>query len=217
MLKRVLGVSVLGVGVFALQGDVEAHLAGTVYKPTYKHVSSYDCIGTFAQVPNLDAHPALFECEAVVSAFDVLCANPEGKITRGNSGPRTVTQVAEDMFTNADITDKRRGKAQKTLRLPDDVLTAGDQVCKDRNRNWSAVDEMVLSVDVRLKTFDCNNEDCSNRAQAFEALLTCTVPPGFDIVANPLPGTPENPIGTDYDCTLLEEAHCDRGDACPIP
>ena len=121
------------------------------------------------------------------------------------------------MFTNDDITDKKRGKARKTLRLPDAVLTAGDLVCKDRNHSWFAVKEMVRAVQVRLKTFDCLNEDCSEREQAFEALLNCTVPPGFDIVANPLPGTPENPIGTDYDCTLLQEAHCDHGDACPIP
>jgi hypothetical protein len=76
---------------------------------------------------------------------------------------------------------------------------------------------MVLTVDVRIKTFDCPDEDCSNRVQAFEALLRCTVPPGFDILENPLPGTPENPIDTDYDCTLLQEAHCDKGDTCPIP
>ena len=91
MFKRVLMVFILAVGVLALRsGDVDAHLAGTVYKPTYKHISSYDCIGTFAQVPNLDQHRAGFKCDALVLEFEVLCANPTGKTNFGNSGPRLV-------------------------------------------------------------------------------------------------------------------------------
>jgi len=213
MFKRAVVVSVLGVGMVALQGDVEAHLAGTVYKPTYRHVSSYDCTGTFAQVPNLTANPALFECTAVVSEFEVMCANPEGMLTRGNSGPRIVTQVAEGMFSVDDLTDKKRGKARKTLMLPDNVLEAGDQVCKDRNRNWFAVDELVRAVTVTLRTFDCVDDACAETEQAFEAKLQCTVPVQFSLPNN----APPSGVPTDYDCVLIAEAHCDHGDVCPIP
>lgn len=218
MLKRAVMIGVIGVSLALMRGDdAEAHLAGTVYKPTYRHISSYDCTGTFGQVPSLDQHRALFECVALVHEFQVLCQNPQGKVVTPGvpSGPRTV-QIAEDFFTEADLTDKTKGKAIKTLALPDSVLAAGDAICRQRNRNWRAVDELVLTADVTLKTFNCLDDLdplCAVRAQAFEALLRCTVPEGFSLPNNPPPGggTP-----TEYNCTLIREEHCDQGGACPI-
>ena len=223
-MKRILMIGVIGVSFALMRGDdTEAHLAGTVYKPSYRHISSYDCTGTFGQVPSLDQHAALFECTAVVHAFQVTCKNPKGKIVTPGipSGPRTVTQTAASLFTEDDLTDKVRGRATKTLLLPDTVLDAGDAICRARNRNWTAADELVLSADVWLRTFDCpdpvGDPTCALRVQAFEALLRCTVPPQYSLPDNPPPGTPGTPVPTDYDCTLLAEAHCDRGDTCPIP
>ena len=219
MFKRVLMIGVLAVGLFAMRGsEAKAHLAGTQFVPTYRHISSYDCTGTFGQVPNLEQHPAFFECSAVVRAFEVVCKNPKGKIVTPGipSGPRTVTQFAEDFITEDDqsLEDKTRGRAKKTLTLPDTVLQAGNAICADRNRNWTAAAELVLAADVWLRTFDCTDPDdetCADRVRASEALLHCTLPAGYSILPNNLPATP-----LDYDCTLLAERHCDQGDACPI-
>jgi hypothetical protein len=224
MFKRILMVFILAVGVLALRsGEVDAHLAGTVYKPTYRHISSYDCTGTFAQVPSLTQHPALFECVAVVHAFQVICQNPQGKITTPGlpSGPLTVTQFAESLFTEADLTDKTKGKAKKTLMLPDTVLAAGDAFCKERNRNWRAADELVLSADVTIRSFDCADPldpTCADRIPAFEALLRCSVPLCPNGQPCSIPNNPP-PTGTpwDYNCALLAEAHCDQDGGCPIP
>jgi hypothetical protein len=219
MLKRVMMIGVLAVGLFAMRAsDAKAHLAGTQFVPTYRHIASYDCTGTFGQVPNLDQHPALFECVAVVTSFQVVCQNPQGKIVTPGipSGPITVTQFASSFITTQDL-DKERGRVTETIGLPDTVLDAGDAICRERNRRWTAADELVLAADVTLRTYDCLDDTCSvpnGRVQAYEALLHCTVPPQFSLPDNPPPGggTPTN-----YDCTVLEEAHCDKGDICPIP
>jgi hypothetical protein len=219
MLKRVLIFAVVAVGLFSMRSsDAKAHLAGTVYKPTYRHIASYDCTGTFAQVPSLDQHAAGFECVAVVQSFQVVCQNPQGRIVAGiPSAGMTVTQFASSLFTLADLTDKEKGKAKKTLPLPNTVLDAGNALCAERNRNWTAADELVLTVDVWLRTFDCGNETCSVKEPASESKLHCTVPPQYSLPDNPPPGTPQTPIPTDYDCTVVAESHCDQGDPCPIP
>jgi hypothetical protein len=138
-MKRFLVIGVIGVSFALMRGDdANAHLAGTVYKPTYRHISSYDCTGTFGQVPSLEQHAALFECSALVHAFQVTCKNPKGKVVTPGipSGPRTVTQFAQDFITEDDLTDKTKGKATKTLPLPNTVLEAGNAICRARNRNW---------------------------------------------------------------------------------
>lgn len=220
MFKRVVTIGVLAVGMFGMRGsEAKAHLAGTTFIPTYRHIASYDCTGTFGQVPSLVQHPALFECVAVVRAFQVVCQNPQGSIVTPGipSGPITVTQFASSQITEADLTDKKKGKATKTLALPDTVLEAGDTICSKRNRNWTAADELVLIADVTLRTFDCADESCSVTVPAYEALLHCTVPPQYSLPDNPPPGTPQMPVPTPYDCTVVQEAHCDKGDTCPIP
>lgn len=221
MLKRVLLAFMLVVGLIAMQGDVRAHLAGTVYSPTYRHISSYDCTGTFAQVPSLTQHPASFECAAVVREYELACANPQGKVNAGRSGPVSVLQVASSLLTEADITDKIKGKASKTILLPDTVLAAANALCKARNRNWSAADELVTSVDVWIRSYDCLDSSCSVKDQAFESLLHCTRPvcpngQPCSIPDNPPPGVPGAPVPTEYPCTLIAESHCDAGDPCPI-
>ena len=220
MYKRVLMIGVLAVGLFAMRGsEAKAHLAGTQFVPTYRHISSYDCTGTFGQVPNLDQHPALFECVALVRAFQVVCQNPQGKIVTPGipSGPRTVVQSASAMITEDEL-EKEKGRVTETVPLPDTVLTAGDAMCRERNKKWTAADELVLVADVTLKTWDCEDVGCANAEQAYEALLRCTVPPQFSLPDNPPPplGAPGNP--TNYDCTLRAEAHCDQDpQSCPLP
>jgi len=223
MLKRVLAFSIVGAGLAILLpvSDAPAHLSG--YKKldgSWRHISSYDCTGAFAKVPSLDQHPALFQCQAVVDSFDFLCANPEGKLTgpdgyvRGNSGPRTVELFAQDVVNEENLTEKVKGAAIKTLLMPDAVLEAATEECSNRNKTWFASDELILSVKVRLKTYSCLDDACTETEQASEQLLDCLLPPEYDIVDNPPPGggTP-----TPYDCYLIEEAHCDKGDTCPIP
>jgi len=225
MLKKILMIGAIGVGVALMRGDVvKAHLAGTVYSPTYRHIASYDCTGTFGQVPNLEQHPALFECAAVVHAFEVVCQNPKGKIVTPGipSGPRTVTQLGQTLLTDEDqsLEDKEKGRVSKTLKLPDSVLEVGNAICAARNRNWTAADELVQVADVWLRTYECPDPaldpTCAARVQASESYLRCTVPPQYSLPDNPPPGTPLDPIPTAYDCTLLAESHCDKGEPCPI-
>jgi len=218
MFKRVLMVFILAFGVLALRsGEVDAHLAGTVYNPTYRHIASYDCTGTFAQIPSLTQHPALFECDVEVHEFQVVCANPEGKIvTPGIPSDVRVGQFASGLITQS-LKEKKKGKATTTVLLPDTVKDAGDVICSERNHNWIAGDELVLSADVTLRTYDCPGGDCDQKVQAFEALLHCTVP---DCPNDQPCSLPDNPppqgIPWDYDCDVLAEAHCDEGDFCPI-
>jgi hypothetical protein len=214
MLKRVALIGVLAVALFTMRGsEARAHLAGYTYSPTYRHIASYDCTGNFAQIPNLDQHPALFECFATVRAFQVVCQNPQKKIVTPGipSGPRTVVQSASTFISATDL-EKERGRVTETVLLPETVLTAGDAMCRERNRKWTAADELVQVVDVELRTFDCGDDiNCVNAQQAFGALLRCTVPPQYSLPDNPPPG---GGVPTPYDCTLLAEGHCDDGEDC---
>jgi hypothetical protein len=221
MLKRILVIGVIGVSFAVMRGDdAEAHLAGTVYVPTYRHISSYDCTGTFAQVPGLKQHPALFACSTVVHAFQVTCKNPQGRIVNPGTPGGPITQFAQNFLLEEGqtIEDKEKGTATLTLPLPDTVRDAADVICKERNRNFSVADELVLAVDVWLRSYDCpdlvGDPTCAGRVQASESYLRCTVPPQFSLPNNPPPG---GGVATNYDCTLLGEAHCDQGSACPIP
>ena len=56
MSKKVLiGLLLIG-GLIAIHGvDVDAHLAGTLFDPTYRHIASYDCTAHLHEVPNPDA------------------------------------------------------------------------------------------------------------------------------------------------------------------
>jgi hypothetical protein len=173
-------------------------------------------LGHFYQIPSPKNHPATFQCIAVVKELQVTCENPQGnRVTPGvPSGPYTlIGQVAFD--DNDVIAEKTKGRADKAIRFGDDgspLLNA----CAERNRNWRTVDELILSVEVTLKTFDCPDESCTNLTpadQAYEAKLNCTVPEGFSLPDNPPPG---NGTETDYNCTLIAEEHCDRTGACPI-
>lgn len=218
MFKRVLMVFILGASIVAMRGsNAEAHLAGYTYSPTFRHIASYDCLGHFYQIPNPVQHPALFECIAVVQEFQVLCANPQGKVTTPGVSSGPITLMGQDLFTEADvIAEKTKGRADKSIRFADENSPLlNDRFCAERNRNWKAVDELILSVDLTLKTFECADESCVTRGeQAYEARLHCTVPSQYSLPDNPPPG---GGIPTDYNCGDPIEAHCDQGDVCPIP
>jgi hypothetical protein len=221
MFKRVLIALLLIVGLIAIRSvDVDAHLAGYVYDPTMRHIASYDCTGNFKQVSNLDIHTAAFQCVAIATQYEILCQNPQQKITFGNSGPRTVTLSAQTLLTEADITDKVRGRASSTVFFTGaEILTDADQLCKARNKNWTAVKEFVTQWDVFIRSFDCPDmsESCNvgepGVVMAFQALVHCDRPINPN---NGLPYTldpkaknapPGGGIPTNYPCEMVNETH----------
>jgi hypothetical protein len=221
MFKRVLIGLLLIVGLIAINRiDVDAHLAGYVYDPTIRHIASYDCTGNFQQVKNLDIHTAAFQCVAIATQYEILCANPQGKITFGNSGPRTVTLSEQTLLTEADITDKVKGNASSTVFFTGiEILQDADQLCKARNPNWSAVKEFVTQWDVFIRTFECPDmrESCNvgdpGAVMAFQALVHCDRPINpnngqpytLDPKAKNAP--PGGGIPTNYPCNLVSETH----------
>jgi len=216
MVKRVLMVFIVVASMVALQGsDVSAHLAGYTYSPTFRHVASYDCLGHFFQIPNPEQHPAAFQCKAVVQELQVICENPKGKrVTPGTpSGPYTL--IGQAPFNEQDAIDEKiKGRADKTIHFgdPSSVLFTA---CSQRNRNWITVDELILSVDVTLTTFDCVDEACETLGPpAFQSKHHCTIPPGFSLPDNPPPGPGEEGNPTEYDCVVTSEEHCDKTGGC---
>jgi hypothetical protein len=222
MLKKVLLTLILIVGVVAiLRVKVDAHLEGYVYTPTIRHVSSYDCTVNIEQVRSLDQHPALFRCEAIITSFEVLCRNPNGKVTFGNNIHEAVLVIGESELNEGNITDREGSKATATVLVDDtDLLAAATQACKDRNRNWTLADEFVKEWDVYLRTYDLVDGDA---IPAWAGRVHCTVPVNpangqpytLDLRKNnPPPGSEGNPIPTNYSCALVTEQHCDGIELC---
>jgi len=222
MLKKVLVTLVLTVGVIAiLRVKVDAHLEGYVYTPTIRHIASYDCTVNIEQVRNLEQHQALFRCEAIATSFEVLCRNPNGRVTFGNNIQETVLVIGESELGEGNITDRDGSKATATVPVDDtDLLAAANQACKDRNRNWTLADEFVKEWDVYLRTYDLVDGDA---IPAWAGLVHCTTPvnPANGLaytldprVGNPPPGTPQNPVPTNYSCALVTEQHCDGIEPC---
>ena len=233
MLKKVLLPLILIVGGIAISRvDVDAHLQGYVYTPTIRHVSSYDCTLNAEHVGNLDQHPALFRCEAIATSFEVLCRNPNGRVTFGNN-IQAIVLPGESELGEGNITDRTAGnKATAVVDVDDtDLLAQANSACADRNRNWTLFDEFVKEWDVYLRTYDLecpgNEPGCSLPRTAWAAQVRCTVPvnPANNLpytldprVKNPPPGTPQNPVPTNYSCALVAEMHCDGIEPClPSP
>jgi hypothetical protein len=263
-----LAAAALAASLVAVPGAAHAHLAGTVYYPVYRHIASYDCTGIFKDVPDLSETPAMFECDATVTDYDVLCQDVCGKTKRLNESNQCIEQSASDLLTTEDTNDacnaedafaqdaangscvevchvppgnpsnahticvgapavkahlKNHGDSlgacepdqclvSKTIKLSQTVLEAAEDVCSDLGNKWSLKRELVKSAQVRLKSYECTDESCDGRRQAYEAVLNCTLPVKYDIVKN----MPVDGVGTPYDCVVVAEAHCDVGDACPI-
>jgi hypothetical protein len=221
MFKRLIVASLLMLGIIAVNRvDVDAHLAGYIYDGTWQHIASYNCVGSFKQVPQ--KAPALFECVGVISELQYVCANSQGVETEGNNVRTDITVLAGTSFGALDI--KQNGTATATVKMPQTALEFADLQCKTRNRLWHATRELVLKVDVSLKTFDlvcANKGPCTNptvKVAASESWVHCGRPFDangnfFDLVTNPPPG---NGVATPYPCFVVQEVHCDKESGCPI-
>ena len=120
MFKRALTIGLLGVSLVTLLGtSAEAHYQGYI---AGVHVSSIECILGIQSVPNPDTHPAAVQCEVTVAAqsAEILCLNPNSREVRSGRLTRRVALLGEKPIDQNDITDKRRGKAEVTVTVPDD-------------------------------------------------------------------------------------------------
>lgn len=219
MVRKVLVTLILIVGVIAiLRVRVDAHLAGYIYDGTWRHVASYNCSVTYKQVPN---SPALFECQAYVTDIQYICKNPQGVETFGNNIRTDIVLLGG---TSSNALNKQGGTATATVRMPETVKEFADLQCQLRNRNWHVSRELVLKVDVSVKSFDlvCATKGCTNptvKVPASEAWVHCDRPFDvngtlYDLVSYPPPG---NGVETPYPCFVVQEAHCDKvAGACPI-
>ena len=220
MLKKVLLPLILIVGGIAINRvDVDAHLAGYIYDGTWRHVASYNCVGNFKQVPANSV--SLMECRGFISEIQFICINPQGVETAGNNIRADFVVLGGTSFT---ALDKANGTATATVRMPQTAREFAELQCQARNRLWHVSRELVLKVDVSLKTFDlvcANKGPCTNptvRVAASEAWVHCDRPFDsngtlYDLVANPPPG---NGVETPYPCFVVQEVHCDKVAGCPI-
>ena len=229
MLKKVLVTLILTVGVIAiLRVKVDAHLEGYIYTPTIRHIASYDCTLNAENAGNVNQHPALFRCDAIATSFEVLCRNPNGRVTFGNN-IQAILLPGESEVGEGNITDRTAGnKVTAVVDVDDtDLLAAADSFCSDRNRNWTLADEFVKVWEVFLRTYDlecpANEPGCSLPRPAWAGQVHCEAPvnPANNLtytldprVGNPPPGTTQNPVPTNYSCALVTEQHCDGIEPC---
>ena len=201
-LARAAIVGLLGVGLgTALGPDAQAHLAGT-YKigGTWVHISSFSCINDIGGVPNPDTKPSLFQCTATATKILVLCYNPNGHDVRPGEAATKTTIVVQDLITNDDITDKKKGLAHKELTFQDsDFVTS--QVCV--NPNWIPAQVIVIELTGQMDVFECTSggiDPCATKVQTYIEQKECMLPPQYNFDNPP-------PSGTAYDCVLLLRQH----------
>lgn len=197
MFKRVVMIVVVSVGLIPLSGrDARAHLSGyQVINGYLRHVASFDCGMTIKQIPNLDTHPAAIRCEATILEAQVLCFNPQNHdVQPGVAGVSVF--VNQRAIEEADITDKKRGRASPFVRFEDDAIGS----C--RNRNWKVQDVLTTKVQAKIETIECTDDSCTSGNVAYREVVTCALPAQYNL-SNPPPS------GTDYACALISKEHLD--------
>ncbi len=197
MLKKCVLITVLSVGVLTLSGsDARAHLSGyQTINGFLRHVASFDCGMTIKQIPNLDTHPAAIRCEATILEAQVLCFNPNNSDVRpGVAGLRVF--VNQRAIEEADITDKKKGRASPFVTFADDVI--GSCV----NGNWIVQDVLSTKVQAKIETIECTDDACTSGNVAYREVVTCALPAQYSLSNPP-------PPGTFYDCALISTEHLD--------
>ena len=209
MFKRVMMIGILGASLLTTFGSkAEAHLEGyQVINGYVRHVASFDCGITIKKVSNLTQHPAVFECAATITEVETLCRNPATQDVAPGKAATQVTIIAQNDLQEGDITDKKRGRAEKAVTIDEDpvfgVGQRGSEFCV--NPNWFLHDVLVTAVKVVLTTYECTGPDddpCSQKIPAYVEELACTLPSEFNITNPP-------PPNTDYDCDLISKEHVD--------
>lgn len=202
MFTRVLLSAVVGVSLVAgLGSDAEGHLAGYQTINGYlRHVASFDCGIKIKGVSNLTQHPALFECNAIVTRIEILCENPTNhNVAPGESATQATFNVS-GLVNQENITDKKKGRAEKSVRIDDSAQLLRPEFCV--NPNWRPIQVLSTNVTVRYSTYECFEETCTLGPPqlAYYEDQECVLP-GFDRNGNP------PPAGTLYTCTVLGSQH----------
>jgi hypothetical protein len=201
--KRVLMIGLLGVNLVTLLGiSAEAHYQGYV---AGVHVSSIECILGIQGVPNPDTHPAAVRCEVTVAAqsAEILCLNPNGREVQPVRLTRRVALIGEKPIDQNDITDKRRGKAEVTVTVPDDSLL-NPEFCI--NRQWIPEIALIRELTAKFSVHECvgpAEDPClvlGTPASTVDA--HCVLPAVFNFDNLPPPGTP-------YECAVGDFMHLD--------
>lgn len=197
MFKRIMMICLLGVSLAVMRGsDVKAHLAGyTTINGYVRHVASFECGMTIKQIPNLTQHPALFRCEATVTEAQLLCENPANHEVNPGTAATRVVFVGEASITEADITDKKKGRATPNVLIEDDA--AGSPLLDPRfcvNPRWHPVDVLSTKVEATVETAECTGTDpnpCSSSVVVYREVVKCALPSQYSVSNPPLgPITP---------------------------
>ena len=113
--------------------------------------------------------------------------------------------VAEATITDANITDKKKGRADVNARIEDDAEGSplmNPNLCV--NPNWTPVDVLSTKVEATVETAECTGTDplnpCSSSTVAYREKIACALPPGYSVSNQPPPGTP-------YECILISSEH----------
>ena len=201
MFKRALTIGLLGVSLVTLLGtSAEAHYQG--YSAGV-HVSSIECILGIKSVPNPDTHPAAVQCVVTTALTEILCLNPNGREVRSGRLTRRVALVAQEAIDQRDITDKRRGKAEVKVLVPDDPLL-NPEFCI--NPQWIPIDALIRELTAVFNVYECvgpAENPClvlGTLASTVEA--DCILPAEFNFDNLPPPGTP-------YECAVGDFVHVD--------
>jgi hypothetical protein len=199
--ERVLMIGLLGICLGLPLGTVsEAHYQGYI---AGVHVSSVSCILGLKAVPNPATHPAAVQCVVATALVELLCKNPAGHEVRPGQAATQVILVAQDQIDQGNITDKKKGKAEVEVRVPDDPLL-NPAFCV--NPNWIPIEVLIRELTAQINVYECigpAEDACSvlgTLASTVEA--DCTLSAEFDFDNLPPPGTP-------YECAVGAFVHVD--------
>lgn len=198
MLKTAIKLAVFMV-VLAQAVNASAHYTIVAGKLFYH---SLQCDAVLKSVPNPDAHPGEVECAASTSLIEVLCQNPAGSDVLPGQSATQVVIVGEDQIDQDDITDKKKGKANVSVVLPDDSLLK-PEFCV--NPNWDPIDVIVRATSATFKAYKCEGPDedpCSEKILTSTLETNCVLPAGYDFDNLP-------PLGTPYECSEPVIVHVD--------
>jgi hypothetical protein len=184
--------------VAALGPAAEAHLAGTIRGIHYR---SIECVDDISGVPGTalgtdPTKPATVTCSALGKRIEILCQNPAGNNVSGNSATQ-ITVSTTDQINHQDITNKKKGIAEKILHISDEPFL-DSRFCV--NPNWTPINVLVTDVLITVEVKQCTDSSCLTEIITSKEVQACVIPEGYSVENLP-------PPGTEYICESVSKRH----------